>query len=498
MRRHSARLGWVRQLMTVLAGISLLAVQASPAAANGPVRLDNGQFFFGLPSEDSIHPDGALRQPFWIPPGNPIPLQFTFADYPLSMLIRLTVGGSDIEFNLITRQNADATAPTANWKPGTLLVTGTTSERTFTGILRDSADADVLRVTHRYRIVGNTLLEATTTLQNVGTTPITNLEFWVGTKDDFLGCVDSDIEDRFGIRLSEEEFEEADERCFGDRDPGYTADRPRKRRGTYDFGGQPIPNSGADLSRFEAFTAATGGVGNSILIQSYNDELEDSVGGEWVLFASAFSGADTRIGDDLELSGTAESAADTTARPNDVQADNSYAMLLPLGTLSSGTGGDGQSLAATWYYAVGSTRFGDPVSAPVVVNPTHPMRMACTPDPVVPGATVTCEITQGDPGIDILWRASYNPVFAGQGVRLDEDGRGTFTFVAPRTAQGQVITVELVEWLPVATLQVSGVPLPTRLPAGEGPLGVPLGLALGALMLTGAAVLRLRRAGGVS
>jgi len=132
------------------------------------------------------------------------------------------------------------------------------------------------------------------------------------------------------------------------------------------------------------------------------------------------------------------------------------------------------------------------------VTAAHPMELACTPDPVVPGGTVTCVITQGDPGIDILWRASYNPVFAEQGVTLDEDGRGTFTFVAPRTAQGQAISVELVEWLPAATVQVSGVPLPTRLPAGEGSGALPLGLALGALVLTGAAALRLRRAGAVS
>jgi hypothetical protein len=135
---------------------------------------------------------------------------------------------------------------------------------------------------------------------------------------------------------------------------------------------------------------------------------------------------------------------------------------------------------------------------PKVVSTRHPMDLVCTPDPVVPGGTVTCEITQGDPGIDILWRASYNPVFAEQGVTLDEDGRRTFTFVAPRTAQGEVIAVELVEWLPTAAVQVTEQVLPTRLPAGEGSGALPLSLALGGLVLTGAAVLRLRRAGAVS
>jgi hypothetical protein len=132
-------------------------------------------------------------------------------------------------------------------------------------------------------------------------------------------------------------------------------------------------------------------------------------------------------------------------------------------------------------------------------SPRHPMELMCTPDPVVPGGTVTCEITQGDPGIDILWRASFGgSAFVERGVTLDADGRGTFTFVAPLAARDQVITVELVEWSPSATVQVSGVPLPTRLPAGEGSGALPLGLAFGGLVLAGASVLRLRRAGAVS
>ena len=126
------------------------------------------------------------------------------------------------------------------------------------------------------------------------------------------------------------------------------------------------------------------------------------------------------------------------------------------------------------------------------------MELECSPGPVVPGGTVTCVITRGDPGIDILWRASYNPTIAERGVTLDADGRGTFSFVAPRGAQGQAISVELVEWSPTASVQVTGTPLPTRLPAGEGPLGVPLSLSLGALVLVGAGVLRLRRAGAMS
>jgi len=129
-----------------------------------------------------------------------------------------------------------------------------------------------------------------------------------------------------------------------------------------------------------------------------------------------------------------------------------------------------------------------------------PLALSCSPDPVVAGGVVTCVITGGDPGIDILWRASYNPAFASQGVRLDAEGNGSFSFVAPAAALGLPVTVELVEWDRTAVVTVGRL-LPTRVPAGEGQGGLPLGVTLGGLLvLAGALRLRLRlgRAGAVS
>jgi len=128
----------------------------------------------------------------------------------------------------------------------------------------------------------------------------------------------------------------------------------------------------------------------------------------------------------------------------------------------------------------------------------HPIALSCSPDAVVAGGAVTCEITGGDPDVDILWRASYDPTFASQGVRLDAEGRGSFSFVAPVAALGLSVTVELVEWDRVAVFTV-GVPVPASVPAGEGPGGLPLGTTLGGLLvLAGALRLRLRRSGAVA
>jgi hypothetical protein len=132
-------------------------------------------------------------------------------------------------------------------------------------------------------------------------------------------------------------------------------------------------------------------------------------------------------------------------------------------------------------------------------EPTQsPLALSCSPDPVVAGGVVTCLITGGDPGIDILWRASYNPVFASQGVMLDAEGNGSFSFVAPAAALGLPVTVELVEWDRTAVVTVD-LPLPTSVPSGEGQGGLPLGVTLGGLLvLAGALRLRLHRAGAVA
>jgi hypothetical protein len=110
------------------------------------------------------------------------------------------------------------------------------------------------------------------------------------------------------------------------------------------------------------------------------------------------------------------------------------------------------------------------------------------------GSLVTCSVTGGDPGIDILWRAAFNPVFAGQGVTLDADGSGTFAFTVPAESLGEEVTVELVEWLAPVSIGVAGGPVPTSVPSGGGPVPV---WSLVLLALAGGLVLRRMSAVGV-
>jgi hypothetical protein len=115
------------------------------------------------------------------------------------------------------------------------------------------------------------------------------------------------------------------------------------------------------------------------------------------------------------------------------------------------------------------------------------LEMACDVIPAQVGELVTCTVTGGDPGIEILWRAAYNPVFAGAGVTLDSTGSGTFSFTVPAAALGEPVTVELVGWSAPISLGVVGGPVPTSVPSGGGPVPV---WWLVLLALTGGLALR--------
>lgn len=126
------------------------------------------------------------------------------------------------------------------------------------------------------------------------------------------------------------------------------------------------------------------------------------------------------------------------------------------------------------------------VAPPAAPVPTSGPTLACDPtDPPV-GATVTCTIAGGDADIDILWRATAgDAVIASTGVRLGSDGTGTFSFVVPASAFGLPIGVELVEWTAPLAVGVAGGPVPSTVPAGEGPtLPAAIFLVLGVLGLT--------------
>jgi hypothetical protein len=102
-------------------------------------------------------------------------------------------------------------------------------------------------------------------------------------------------------------------------------------------------------------------------------------------------------------------------------------------------------------------------------NSSSTPELACTWERLAVGAQVTCEVSDGPSGTELLWHAVVNPVVAGGSVLVNGTGIGTFSFVVPRAALGLPLFVELVEWRePMLLGTVTGV-VPTSVPAGEGP-----------------------------
>ncbi len=133
--------------------------------------------------------------------------------------------------------------------------------------------------------------------------------------------------------------------------------------------------------------------------------------------------------------------------------------------------GTGSAAGHVRVYAIASD-VGSDVESSVVPNVVSRLAVSCAPAVPSAGVSVACAVTGGDPHIDILWRAAYNPVFAEAGVTLDDTGSGEFSFVVPAEAVGQELTVELVEWLAPVSLGVVGGPVPNSVPSGGGPMPV--------------------------
>jgi hypothetical protein len=103
------------------------------------------------------------------------------------------------------------------------------------------------------------------------------------------------------------------------------------------------------------------------------------------------------------------------------------------------------------------------------------------------GALSECLLTGGAPDVEIVWRAAYNPTFAGGVLRTGTDGSGAFSFTVPAAALGSVVTVEPVAWAgPIVVGTVEGGRVPTSIPAGLAPAIAPSGLLAGVLLLAGA------------
>jgi hypothetical protein len=332
-----------------------------------------------------------------------------------------------------------------------------------------------LSVTHVYTLLANTnYIKADTSVRTLSGTA-SNVRFWVGTSDDWVGETDSPTSS-LGLVTGEAGTAAYAPKCDGPTNAVLVLS-----------GSEFLMLYSPDVANVQAVLSSEINTFDSSV--NVDDTFYEE--GEWINGEPEF---------EANLSIIDQNPLDSAYRIE--ENDGAHALAIAFGNVGT------TDVTRTWYYQAGElpvTPFttcpnpqaqifrpaggtdpeggAAPAVAPVLV---------CTPDPVVPGGTVTCQITGGDPGIDILWRASFNGAFAEAGVTLDAEGRGTFTFVAPRSAAGQSVSVELVEWTRPLSVGVTAQALPGTLPAGEGSGGVPMLPLLLAGGLLAAAVWRLR------
>ncbi len=235
------------------------------------------------------------------------------------------------------------------------------------------------------------------------------------------------------------------------------------------------------------------GVGWMIVGPAFNEAGEPNTGTAQLFLAAAHR--EQVFGADFVVSGTSGVSVERQDRVGD---DVETESVLDVVTVTERRGGllitiEEYGFSAPFFQVSASDESASGAQAGASAPDTS-LAVSCEGTRAV-GSEVTCTVSGGAPGIDILWQAAYNPVFAGAGVMLDADGNGTFSFTVPSAALGQELTVELVAWLAPVSLGVAGGPVPASVPAGGGPMPVwpfvMLALAGGLVVARRPAALRL-------
>jgi gliding motility-associated-like protein len=180
--------------------IGLLSVVASAQNWTGSNKtINSGDLRFGDGSELSINYTGNVQQPFYKSGGSWY--QLTYSNYPLDYEIASGGNGSSsfnrngtIEENpIMTNQVFDHS--------GFIITSGSTGYGTLKVKGNITVGSDLLEVTFSYYIANpnDNFCKITTSIKNIGSATATNLRYWVGTRDDYVGVFDSNTKTKGNI-----------------------------------------------------------------------------------------------------------------------------------------------------------------------------------------------------------------------------------------------------------------------------------------------------------
>ncbi|MEI6363641.1 MAG: fibronectin type III domain-containing protein [Actinomycetes bacterium] len=271
------------------AGILSLAQIATTACPGTFCAYDNGNLRFGTGSENSVNTSGNLQQPWY--KSNQY-YKLTYSSYPLDLAVGTGTNGSNWSGATVFDNPAlsGQVRDYANYI-GTVSGAGRVGYGTISSQGTASINGANLEILNTYSLgASDRYVQITTKVTNLSANSVANVNLWVGTRDDWVG----------------------------------SSDGPTKTKGNI--------VDGAFVQIANAATPA--------------QALKITSGSEGVLFYSTSPGTNTSIDSCCSFSNAYR--VNPTSSPLTLTGDGSYAINLPVGTLTAGG-----STTLTWFYAAG-------------------------------------------------------------------------------------------------------------------------------------------------
>jgi gliding motility-associated-like protein len=187
MKNYASSLNNVFVFTLLLIICSVIPLQKT----SGQTVLNNDLLRFGTGSENSINTTGNLQQPFYYNSTLALWRKLTFDVYPLDNSFALGGDGTN-EWNLngtlvsnpsMTGQVIDLSGYITTISPngyGTIISRGTITINTSN-----------LEIENKYELEeGQSFIKVTTNVKNISGAPVSNVRFWIGTRDDYVGGTD--------------------------------------------------------------------------------------------------------------------------------------------------------------------------------------------------------------------------------------------------------------------------------------------------------------------
>ena len=159
--------------------------------------INNGNMRFGDGVELSINASGNFKQPFYLNIGSTWS-QLTYTDGLLAVPIAPNPYPLDSKFG-VGGDGTNTWNTTGDLQPNPIMAGQVFDSSGFSGgsgVIKVKGNITVgtaqLELINSFNIdAGDNFIEVTTTAKNIGAAAITNLRYWIGTRDDYVGGTDS-------------------------------------------------------------------------------------------------------------------------------------------------------------------------------------------------------------------------------------------------------------------------------------------------------------------